>query len=183
MDKRLEMKEDENLRNTPVDPAGLRRYVIELLGSLPSAGKNHGKRVSILGEAGVHLRCLGELKEAEQVLREALRIAVDEQLGIRREVQQKIRLAHVLQDQKKFAQSNALFEEIISVCRTDDEASVYLHFALQHSGKNQFEQNNFSEALALFEEAMELRLKQDAPEDQIRSTQRALARTKALLQN
>jgi tetratricopeptide (TPR) repeat protein len=182
MDKRLEMKEDENLRSIPVDPNGLRKYIIELLSMLYSV-RNHGKRVRILGEAGVHLRCLGDLKEAEQVLREALRIVNDKQLGVRREAQQKIRLAHVLQYQKQFKASNALFAEIISICRTNEEASDLLHFALQHAGKNLFDQNQFSEALELFEEAMELRLKNDATEDQIKSTARAIARTRALLQN
>ncbi|WP_413558162.1 tetratricopeptide repeat protein [Bdellovibrio sp. HCB209] len=183
MDKRLEMKEDENLRTIPVDPIGLRKYVIELLGSLTAVRKNHNKRVSILGEAGVHLRCLGDLKEAEQVLREALRIVSEEQLGVRREVQNKIRLAHVLQYQGQFKRSNALFDEVIAACRTNDEASQYLDFALQHAGKNLFDQNKFSEALVLFEEAMELRLKREAPEDQIKSTAKAIARAKSLLQN
>ncbi|UYL09766.1 tetratricopeptide repeat protein [Bdellovibrio sp. SKB1291214] len=183
MDKRLEMIEDENLRSVPVDPVGLRKYIIELLGSLTTVKKNHNKRVSILGEAGVHLRCLGDLKEAEQVLREALRIVNEEQLGLRREVQQKIRLAHVLQYQGQFKRSNALFEEVISVCRTNDEASELLDFALQHAGKNLFDQNRFTEALPLFEEAMKVRMKRNAPEDQIKSTAKAIARTKALLQN
>ncbi len=182
MDKRLETTEDENLRNIPVDPIGMRKYVIEKLGSLSSV-KDHGKRVSILGEAGVHLRVLGDLKEAEDVLREALRIVNDEQLGIRREIQQKLRLAHVLQYKQQFKRSNALFDEAIAVCRTNEEAGFYLHFALQHAGKNLFDQNRFTEALELFEEAMEIRLKNDASADLIKSTAMAIARTKALLQN
>ncbi|WP_168196673.1 tetratricopeptide repeat protein [Bdellovibrio sp. ZAP7] len=182
MDKRLEVKEDENLRSVPVDPIGLRKYVIDLLGSLATAS-SHAKRVSILGEAGVHLRCLGDLSEAEQVLREALRIVEEEQLGLRKEVQQKIRLAHVLQYKKQFKYSDKLFKEVIEVCRVNDKANGLLHFALQHAGKNLFDQNRFTEALALFEEAMELRLKQEAPEDQIKSTAQAIARTKSLLQN
>ncbi|MEK2687914.1 tetratricopeptide repeat protein [Bdellovibrio sp. GT3] len=182
MDSRTEMKEDENLRSIPVDPVGLRKYVIELLDSLSSV-KSHGKRASILGEAGVHLRCLGDLKEAEQVLREALRIVGEEQLGARREFQNKIRLGHVLQYQGKFKVSNALFEEVVAACRVNEELSSLLPFALQHAGKNLFDQNRFSEALPFFAEAMELRLKSDAPQDQIKSSARAIERTKALLQN
>lgn len=182
MDKRLEVKEDENLKAIPVDPVGLRKYVIELLSKLSSV-KQHEKRARILGEAGVHLRCLGDLKEAEQVLREALRIVNDEQLGLRREIQQKIRLAHVLQYQRQFKASDKLFDEIISACRASEECIDLLDVALYHSGKNLFDQNRFNEALPLFEEALELRLKREAHEDLIKSTKQAIARTKALLQN
>lgn len=182
MDKRLEMKEDENLKSIPVDPVGLRKYVIELLSKLSSV-KQHARRARILGEAGVHLRCLGDLKEAEQVLREALRIVNEEQLGLRREIQQKIRLAHVLQYQKQFKASDKLFNEIMDACRVNEECVELLDVALHLAGKNLFDQNRFNEALPLFEEALELRLKREASEDQIKSTRQAIARTKVLLQN
>lgn len=180
MDKRLEKYFDENLRDIAKDPDGLRGYIVELEKALESA-ENPLQQIRLLGEVGVHQRTLGELDSAEQSLRNALRTAQENQLGIKWEIQQKIRLAHVLQWKRTFKASDSLFEEIIGICRANADASIYLDFALQHAGKNFFDQNRLKEALALFDEAMALRLKRQAPQDQIESTLLAVERTKARL--
>lgn len=180
MDKRLEKTFDENLREIPSDPKGLRQVIEELAQSLLIT-IDPKKRVSILGEMGVHLRSLDDLEEAERSLLEALEIIKHHQLGIQREIQQKIRLAHVLQWKRNFKGSDALFGEIIEVCRSNSDAAIYLDFALQHAGKNFFDQHRFKEALFLFEETLALRLKRQAPQDQINSTSLAIERTKAHL--
>lgn len=179
MDKRLHRTTNDRLRDVPCDPEGLKDYVFELNESLKNA-TDAKKRVSFLGEMGVHLRSLQDLESAKSKLLEALRIIHENQLGLKLEVQQKIRLAHVLQWQGLYDESNILFQKIISVCRTDESANSYLDFALQHSGKNLFEQKRYSEALTQFEEAMDLRIQRNAPVDQIESTQFALAKTKIL---
>lgn len=181
MDKRLEKKfDDESLREVPSDPKGLRQYTDELVQSLASV-TDPKKQVSILGELGVHLRSLEDLDRAQEVLLEALNIIKDHQLGIKREIQQKIRLGHVLQWKKSFTESDALFDEVVSACRTSGDLGEYIAFALQHAGKNFFDQGRFAEALSYFEEAMTIRLTQKAPQDQIDSTLLAIERTKALL--
>ncbi len=111
MDKRTQTTFDENLRSIPVDPQGLREYTKELLQGLRSDLELR-KRVSILGEAAVHLRILGDLNDAEKMLKEALEIIKNQQLGIKIEIQQELRLAHVLQDQKKFQHSDELLKSV-----------------------------------------------------------------------
>lgn len=177
MDQRLERKTNEQLRDVPCDPEGLKQYVSELSENLKNS-TDVKEKVKILGEMGVHLRSLNELDLAKNKLNEALKLIEKNQLGIKLEIQQKIRIGHVLQWQGLFNETNILFENIISVCRTDKEAEVYLDFALQHSGKNLFEQQKFSEALKLFDEAMALRTKRNAPIDQIESTKLAIQKTR-----
>ncbi len=180
MDKRLEKIFDENLRDVPCDPVGLKEYVDELEQNLKTTSENI-ERVRILGQIGVHLRSLGELDLAEEKIQRALEIIKNHELGIKWEIQQKIRLAHVLQWKRLFEQSNMLFDEILSVCRTNTEAGVYLDFALQHAGKNIFDQARYQEALLYFEEALQLRIHRCAPADQLASTEQAIERIKNTL--
>lgn len=180
MDKRLEKYFDENLRDNPKDPDGLRHYCLELEQTLKLT-TDPLKRTRLLGELGVHLRTLGELDQAEKSLRDALKIIQENNLGINWEVQQKIRLAHVLQWKRSFNASDSLFSDILTTCRSKIDAALYLDFALQHAGKNFFDQNRLREALACFEEAMSIRLKRQAPQDQIESTDLAIKRTKLIL--
>mgnify|MGYP002780186910 CR=1 FL=1 len=180
MDRRLDRTTDENLRDVPCDPKGLKQYVSELnerfqLESDPIT------QVKLLGEMGVHLRSLKELVKAKTVLLQALKIVADQNLGIRLEIQQKIRLAHVLQWQQSYQKSNELFDVIVETCKSNGEATVFLDFALQHSGKNLFEQKRFLEALKVFEEALHLRVKRAAPDEQIESTRLAIAVTQKAL--
>jgi tetratricopeptide (TPR) repeat protein len=182
MDKRLNRTTNDQLRDIPCDPVGLKQYISELNESLKTTTDKQAQ-VKLLGEMGVHLRSLGELESAKAKLLEALKIIQSNQLGIKYEIQQKIRLAHVLQWQSLFEESNALFQQIISVCRADELAKSYLDFALQHSGKNLFEQKRFVEALTQFEEAMQIRIKRNAPIDQIESTKLAILKTKSMMTN
>jgi tetratricopeptide (TPR) repeat protein len=180
LDKRLDRVTNDRLRDEPRDPEGLREYVSELNVALQSE-KDPKVQVRLLGEIGVHLRSLMDLEIAKEKILQALEIVKKNELGVKLEIQQKIRLAHVLQWQGLYDESNILFEKIISTCRSDDQAKVYLDFALQHSGKNLFEQKRFSEALTQFEEAMSLRVKRSAPTDQIDSTKFAIEKTKEAL--
>lgn len=161
---------DENLRDQPEDPDRLQQHVMEMIHSLESIQEPE-KRVDVLGEIGVFLRTLGELDEAEFYLLEALEIIGELQLGIKIEVQQMIRLSHVLQWQKEFEESTAAFEHIVEVCRQDEEAHEYLDLALQHAGANLFDQEKYFEALGHFYEALEIRKAKGASQDQIESTE------------
>nr|WP_295900874.1 hypothetical protein [uncultured Bdellovibrio sp.] len=175
-----QFKFDENLRSIPEDPEYLKLYIQNMESSLDSI-HNPKQYVSIIGEMAVYLRILGDFQKAESALEKALKIIAEENLGIQREVQQKIRLAHVLQDKKEFNKSTPLFKELIKTCRENQEANKYLAFALQHSGKNLFDQLLYKDALAQFEEALTIRKTMNAPKDQIVSTELAIQRTKQLL--
>lgn len=179
-DKPEFLYDEKTLREIPKNPSHLRAYIAKLDESLSGITDN-AVRVSILGEMGTHLRSLGEMEQAEQKLEEALSLVFTHKLGVRKEIQQKIRLAHVLQWKGQFERSNVLFDEILSTCESDAEAEFYLPFALQHAGKNFFDQERYDEALALFERALTLRRQNGAPADQVESSEKALAETQRRL--
>lgn len=168
---------DENLRDIPTHPEQLKKYVEKL--NLDIKSKDSPKdQVRIMGEMGVYLRQLMQLDEAEQILSKALELIETHCLGLKFETQQKIRLAHVYQWNKKFIDSNRLFSEVVQSCRNNPELSGYLAFALQHAGKNLFDQGKFADALSCFEEALQIRVQNNVPKDQIESTQLAIQVTK-----
>lgn len=179
--KHLEYLVNEQLREIPTYPEDLREYLQKLETSLQEA-HDPEKQVSILGEMGVHFRRLDQTDIAKEKLLKALKLIEQNQLGLKKKIQQQIRLAHVFQWEKQYDQSNELFHQIISICRSSSDLRVYLDFALQHAGKNLFEQNRFQEALLMFEEALELRTQRNAPSDQIESTQSAIHTTQKALQ-
>ena len=148
MDKRLNTFTDGNLRDISCDPEGLRAHIGELKSLLPTSDIEQD--VSILGRIGVFQRRLEELDKAEETLTKVLNIIRANQLNLKWEIQQKIRLAHVLQWKRNFSQSNKMLEDIISVCRSNDDVKCYLDFALQHAGKNLFDQKKYQEALIFF---------------------------------
>jgi len=171
----------ENLRFIPKDPMALKKYIDELKDRAKST-QDISEQVSLHGEIGVYLRSLGLFEEAQAVLQNVIKVIEKNKLGVRKEIQNKIRLAHVFQEAKQFQQSNHLFSEVIKTCRSIEEAFPLLHFALQHAGKNEFDQEKYATALENFEEALSLRLSVEAPLDQIESTQAAIARTKQLME-
>ncbi|MGZ3775573.1 MAG: tetratricopeptide repeat protein [Pseudobdellovibrionaceae bacterium] len=155
-------------------------YIAQLKDSLKTS-KDLAERVNLQGEIGVYLRSLDQFVEAEAFLQEALQLIKENGLGVRKEIQSKIRLAHVFQEAKQFKKSDSLFCETLKICQTDSKAAPLLHFALQHAGKNEFDQGNLLPALQYFEEALSIRLRDSAPSDQRDSTQTAIARVKEVL--
>ncbi len=101
---------DENLREVASD-INLLRLEVESLKNQLTSTSDSAKKISLLGQLGVYLRIDGKLNEAERSLNLALEIVIKEKLGLKFEVQQKIRLAHVYQWQKNYELSNALFYE------------------------------------------------------------------------
>lgn len=164
---------DENLRDIPSYPEDLKKH-IETLRLEISKKKSPLDQVRLMGEIGVYLRQLLQLNEAEFFLTQALRTIEEHQLGIKYLTQQKIRLAHVFQWKKEFNKSSKLFSEAVASCRNNNELQNLLPFTLQHYGKDLFDQKKFKEALLCFNEALEIRLRQNAPIDQIESTKLAI---------
>lgn len=91
-----EFQWDENLRDIPVNPTALEELVGHLKKNL-EVEKDPVVTAKMLGEIGTYLRTLGRLDEAEKNLLQSLEIIKIQKLGMRKEIQQKIRLANVLQ--------------------------------------------------------------------------------------
>ena len=173
---------DDSLRDHANDPEALSQIVKELRSSLLQE-KDATKRCELFGELGVALRVLEKPIEAEAALAASLKLVQSAKLGVRLETQQRIRFAHVLQWQRRFSEASALFDEVILACQEFPEAAPLLAFAHQHSGKNHFDQGKFKEALADFEKALALRLEQQAPADQIASSEHVIRIIKQKLAN
>ncbi len=167
---------DQNLREIPKDPAFITEAVKDLRTELLQE-TDPQKRCRMFGELGVYLRTLGKLIEAEAAVAASLKLIQSEKLGVRLETQQRIRFAHILQMQRRFAESSALFDEVLIACEDFREAFDLLDFAWQHTGKNYFDQGKYKEALKAFNKALELRLEKESPQDQIDSTKLAIQET------
>ncbi len=168
---------DENLRDIPLNPENLKTHVEDLWGKFKQQN-SPTEQVRTLGEIGVYLRQLNELNEAENILSYALQLISQYNLGLKLETQLKIRIAHVYQWKKDFEKSTLMFSEVIQICRINNELDHFLAFALQHSGKNLFDQGYFQESLLYFDEALAVRLHKKAPDEQIESTRLAIKITK-----
>jgi len=92
------------------------------------------------------------------------------------------RLPHICQWKKAFNLSNSLFDEVIHECTENSQAKSYLDFAYQHSGKNYFDQQQYTKALEHFNMALKIRIEKGSSKDQIDSTELAIRRTKELLE-
>ena len=168
---------NKDLRFVPKDRSVVEAYIESLEAKLLQV-TDVDQRVSVQGEIAAYLNVLDRLESAEALLRDALTSIQREGLGIRREIQQKIRLAHVLQHKREFDKSTKMFEEILNICKSDSDAKVYLDFAYQHSGNNFFDQEKYDLALQAFTTALCLRQTKNAPLEQLDSTTAAIARTR-----
>jgi len=172
---------DDHLRAIPCDPVKLRKFIVQQERAIKGL-EDPSEQVSVLGEVAVYRRILGDLAGAEKILTECLRVIETENLGVWKELQQKIRLAHVYQDMSDFSKSNGLLKDVLRVCDERSDLETMRAFALQHSGKNFFAQERYREALDLFESAKDLRIKLEVPQEQIDSTQTAIDRTCAQIE-
>lgn len=146
---------DENLREVPNYPAGMARAAAACEARL-AAESGPGARLRTLGILGGYLRMLGRLQEAEARLGQATALA--RELGDERaRLTNEIRLAHVWQWQRRFAEADALFASIVARCEAAPDLGGLLAFALQHAGKSQFDQARYAEASACFARALDLR--------------------------
>lgn len=173
------MKNKMEFHDYPKNPEVIKLKINELLEE--SATSDIKKSISLLGMVGVYQRSLMMLDEAEKTLKKVLDVISENQLSIAFYAQNKIRIAHVYQWQKKFEMSNLIFEEIIDLCLKNEEASQYLHFAYQHHGKNLFDQERYQEAFELFERALKIRIQSNVPLDQLQSTYDAIEVVKKYL--
>ncbi len=163
---------DEDLREAPKDLNLVLSRIDEVAAAMNEDVETED-RVRHLGELGFLYRTIGELDAAEAFLGEVMELIEEDDLGPRFYVIYGIRLAHVWQWQMRFEESNPMFDSIIEVCEKVTECQDLLDFALQHMGKNLFDQGRFDEAALFFEQALLLRLKK-CDKKLIESTKRAL---------
>lgn len=168
--------DEETLREVVQNSEEFNQYIENLRRKMKSVHEP-SKKATLLGDIGACLRIAGRLDDAETCLLQALALIETHELGLKLEMQQKIRLAHIYQWQKNFSGSEDLFDEVVETCRQQKEADFYLPFALQHAGKNFFDQHKYRKALSCFEEALKLRTERASPDDQVESAQKALRAT------
>ncbi len=168
---------DENLRDVPDSEAEVQLKVSSLKESL-GATTQPLERVKLLCDIGTGMRLLGQLEDAKNHLKEAVDLCETFQLDILTTTRAQILLAHVLQWQGNFLKSNRLFGELIITVEAGIGASQLKAFVYQHAGKNLFDQKYYPQALKFFEKALKLRESENAPPDQIESTQLAIRVTK-----
>lgn len=153
---------DENLREKPLDQKAMASGVAWLARRIDTAGEDRHAVARLKGMHGVYCRILGWLDDAHLSLEQAVSIA-ESVLDVRLVYINQLRLAHVYQWQRRFDLSTPLFEELLVRAEKDRHLGLLLDFALQHAGKNAFDQGKYAEALSHFAGALALRrLKNDA---------------------
>jgi tetratricopeptide (TPR) repeat protein len=147
---------DERLREVPNDREALARATAALEDRLASGTMDARGRARALGVLGGYRRLLGRLDDAAASLHEA--VAVAGELGDERLLlTNRLRLAHVFQWQRRFAEADVLFASVVAGCEGHPDRDGLLAFALQHAGKSLFDQERYAEAAARFARAVALR--------------------------
>ncbi|MBL8520010.1 MAG: tetratricopeptide repeat protein [Betaproteobacteria bacterium] len=171
---------DRDLRELPIDRAAMERGVAWLGRQITNLGGDLHAVARLSGMHGVYSRILGHLEQAEASLRSAVdlsRSVLDTRLVFINE----LRLAHVHQWQGRFDLSTPMFEELLLRAEKDRHLGLLLDFAMQHAGKNAFDQGKYAEALSHFAGALALRrLKNDAR--LLQSTETAIAVTRSRIE-
>lgn len=180
------MKSDLPKINTAIDPHTLREFAI-ISSQLEDAIKDSEKKLMVcsseplskaqlLSHLGGLYRLNQNLDQSQKALEGAALIfaefADEKWLTLTR-----IRLANTFQWQNKFSLADQIFKDVINDCNQNPSIHQYLDFALQHHGKNLFDQSRFTEALKHFEEAYQIRL-QKGDKELINSTNIAIETTK-----
>jgi tetratricopeptide (TPR) repeat protein len=167
-----------NLREVPDDPEQFALAVRALDRRLATECDDRA-RLRLLGRCGGYLRILGALDEAEGRLQEA--VALSRRLSDERALlTNRIRLAHVYQWQRRFADADALFHQVIATCAGRPDLAALLAFAQQHYGKSLFDRGRYAAAADAFAHALALR-RPTGDTDLIASSQLALATTRSRL--
>jgi tetratricopeptide (TPR) repeat protein len=168
---------DENLREKPHDAKAMERGIDWLARQVEKMGTDPHSAARLKGMHGVYCRIMGRLDEAEGSLDQAVALAKSI-LDARLVFINRLRQAHVYQWQGRFDLSTPLFEELLVTAEKDRSLGLLLDFAMQHAGKNAFDQGKYAEALSHFAGALALRrLKNDAR--LLASTETAIAVTRA----
>lgn len=147
---------DERLREVPADPAAFAAEVDRLVEAVSAQRSHPAGQLAALGRAAPALRIAGRLDEAR--LAASAAVALADLLGdTRAAFANQVRLAHVMQWQRRHDLATPLFERLVAQARAVGELADLLDFALQHAGKDLFDQRYFAQAERCFREALEIR--------------------------
>ncbi len=146
----------EDLRGDPEVPGDFLVAIAEMRAELEKTDAP-AERVRILGQLGGLCRNMRMLEESADYLDEALDLIAKNNLSKKLEMVNRIRRAHVVHWSRDFDVSNRRFDDLVEECRSNPELGDLLDFALQHRGKNFFDQQKFKLALTDFREALEIR--------------------------
>ena len=113
--------------------------------------------IKIMSDLGLVACILGKLVEAELLLEKALREFSVTSLDNQSLIRLSLRYAHVLQRQKRFAESNQIIAQAVERCEKEPELQCCLDLAYQRSGQNLFDQGDYQSALRFFDKARQLR--------------------------
>ena len=147
---------DERLREVPQDPGAFAAEVDRLVAEIPTLHSHPAGQLAALGRAGPALRIAGRLDEARLAASAAVELA--ERLGDGRAAfVNRIRLANVMQWQGRHDLATPLFGRLVAQARDVGDLADLLDFALQHAGKDLFDQCRFAQAERCFREALDIR--------------------------
>ncbi len=175
--------ENLNLSST-INPDDLRDYpdnhkdhlkAIEILSEYLESDDIELK-VRVLGQIGSYSRRVKHLAEAKIVFTQAIQLAKENNLSQNYILANSLRLAHTFHWMEDFTSATQIFEDVISICKENNDYHHFLDFAYQHFGKCLFDQSKFDLALKYFNNALELRKEKNDP-TLIESTQTAIRAT------
>ncbi len=172
----------DDLREVPEDSHQMKKGLDWLQDKLVELGPEDNKKAAvILSHIGGYARIMGDLELSEKCYLDAIKVF--EELKMSEQVfASKLRLAVTYQHKGNTSKSSEIYTKAIKVIKGSKSQSVrgYLDFALQHYGKQKFEQKLYQEALNLFMEAYELRIiKGDL--ELLSSTELAISKTREKL--
>lgn len=156
----MEFSFGDDLREVPEDSEQMRKGLEWLQDKLVELGpEDSSKAALLLTQIAGYARIMGDYTLSEKCFLDSIRVF--EEAGKTELVfANKLRMAVLYQHQKNYTKSSEIYTKSIHFIRNSKNSKVknYLDFALQHYGKQKFEQKMFKEALDLFMEAYELRL-------------------------
>ena len=167
---------DDALREAPLDAAAFAREADRLADAIGSARSQPRELLDRLGEATPVLRIAGRLDEARRAASAAVALA-DLLEDPRAAFENQVRLAHVMQWEKRFDLATAWFDRLEAQARSMALFRDLLPAVLEHAGRNLFDQGRHAQAAQRFREALALRQAAgdpDAAEIAARSLQCAL---------
>lgn len=173
----------DDLREVPEDSEQMRKGLEWLQDKLVELGpEDAGKAAGLLTQIAGYARIMGDFPLSEKCFKDSIRVF--EEAGKTELVfLNKLRMAVLYQHMKNYTKSSEIYTGAIKFIRASKSAKVqnYLDFALQHYGKQLYEQKRFKDALDHFMEAYELRLaKGDL--DLMSSTEIAISKAKEAIE-
>jgi tetratricopeptide (TPR) repeat protein len=161
---------DSDLREVPNDPLEWTKSVEQLFEILKNESED---KLQIYEHLGIATRILLRLSESESFLLKAVSLSYDNP-NHSHLIQNLIRLAHTYQWKKEFSKAHLLFDQVRTLSNQKPISEGLKAAYHQHLAKNYFDQSYYGLAVIEFELALKMRIRIQAPADQIESTKASL---------